>query len=57
MTWDSGDLPPKSAEDGDLSLRLPPGVPPAGGYAVRLRSRGPGAPQDSFLGTLEIVER
>lgn len=57
VTWDSGDLPPKSAEDGDLSLRLPPGVPPAGGYAVRLRSRGPGAPQDSFLGTLEIVER
>jgi hypothetical protein len=58
VTWDSGELPPKEAEDGDLSLRLPPGVPPPGGYAVRLRSRGPvGEPQDSFLGTLDIVER
>jgi hypothetical protein len=58
VSWDSGELSPRSAEDGDLSLRLPPGVPPAGGYGVRLRSRGPaGAPQDSFLGTLDIVER
>jgi hypothetical protein len=58
VAWDSGELPAKTADDGDLSLRLPPGVPPAGAYAVRLRSRAPaGAPQDSFLGTLDIVER
>jgi hypothetical protein len=57
VTWDSGELPSRSSDDGDLSLRLPPGVPPAGAYAVRLRSRSPsGAPQDSFLGTLDIVE-
>ncbi len=32
--------------------------PPAGAYAVRLRSRGAvGPPQDSFLGTLDILER
>ena len=56
--WDSGDLPAKGSEDGDLSLRLPSGVPSAGAYAVRLRSRGPTGPlQDSFFGTLDIVER
>jgi hypothetical protein len=58
VAWDSGELPAKSSEDGDLSLRLPSGVPPVGAYAVRLRSRGPtGPPQESFLGTLDIVER
>jgi hypothetical protein len=58
VVWDSGDLPAKGSDDGDLSLRLPPGVPPAGTYAVRLRARGTaGPPQDSFLGTIDIVER
>lgn len=58
VVWDSGELPARSSEDGNPSLRLPPGVPPAGAYAVRLRSRGPaGPPQDTFLGTLDIVER
>jgi hypothetical protein len=58
VVWDSGELPSKGSDDGDLSLRLPPGVPPAGAYAVRLRARGAsGAPQDSFLGTIDIVER
>jgi hypothetical protein len=58
VVWDSGDLAPTGPEDGDPSLRLPAGVPPAGPYAVRLRSRSPGTPpQESFLGTLDIVER
>jgi hypothetical protein len=58
VVWDSGELPPPLAEDGEPSLRLPAGVPPAGAYAVRLRSRGStGPPQDVFLGTLDIVER
>ena len=58
VVWDSGELPPPGAEDGEPSLRLPAGVPPAGAYAVRLRSRGStGPPQDVFLGTLDIVER
>lgn len=58
VVWDSGELPPKGSEDGDLSLRLPAGVPPAGAYAVRLRARTPaGPPLDAFLGTLDIVER
>ncbi len=56
--WDSGELPPLDSEGGDLSVRVPPGVPPAGAYAVRLRSRGAiGPPQDGFLGTLDILER
>lgn len=58
VVWDSGELPSKGPEDGDPSLRLPPGVPPAGAYAIRLRARRDGgAPQDSFLGTLDIFER
>ncbi len=56
--WDSGELPPLDSEDGELSVRVPPGVPPAGAYAVRLRHRGAiGPPQDGFLGTLDILER
>jgi hypothetical protein len=58
VVWDSGELPPPGAEDGEPSLRLPAGVPPAGAYGVRLRSRGAtGPPQDVFLGTLDIAER
>jgi hypothetical protein len=58
VVWDSGELPSKGSEDGDLSLRLPPGVPPAGAYAVRLRARDASGPtQESFLGTLDIEER
>ncbi|MGA7991009.1 MAG: hypothetical protein WCC53_06215 [Thermoanaerobaculia bacterium] len=58
VVWDSGELPAKGFEDGDLSLRLPPGVPPAGAYAVRLRVRGAsGPPQETFLGTIDIAER
>ncbi len=58
VAWDSGELAPPGAEDGEPSVRLPAGVPPAGAYAVRLRSRGPtGPPRDTFLGTLDIVER
>jgi hypothetical protein len=58
VVWDSGELPPPGTEGGEPSLRLPAGVPPAGAYAVHLRFRGPtGAPQDVFLGTLDIVDR
>jgi hypothetical protein len=58
VVWDSGELPPPGAEDGEPSLRLPAGVPPAGAYAVRVRFRGAtGPPRDAFLGTLDIVER
>ncbi len=56
--WDSGELPARGPDDGDFTLRLPPGVPAAGAYAVRLRTRNPaGAAVDSILGTLEIAER
>lgn len=58
VVWDSGTLPPTAPEDGDPSVRLPPGVPPAGAYAVRLRvltAAGP-AP-DAVLGTLDVIER
>ncbi len=56
--WDSGELPTLDSEDGELSVRLPPGVPPAGAYAVRLRTRGAvGPPADAFLGSLDVVER
>jgi hypothetical protein len=55
VAWDSGELPSKGVEEGDLSVRLPPGVPSAGAYAIRLRMRSAaGAPQDVFLGTLDI---
>lgn len=58
VVWDSGDLPAKGSDEGDLSLRLPPGVPPAGAYAVRLRSRtAAGEPRDALFGTLDIEER
>lgn len=61
VVWDSGDLPLKGPDEGDLSLRLPPGVPAAGAYAVRLATRraGGGPPLDSFFffGTLDVIER
>lgn len=58
VVWDSGELPSKPAEEGDLSVRLPAGVPPAGAYALQLRARRTvGPPQETFLGTLDIVER
>lgn len=57
VVWESAAFPSKDVEEGDLSLRLPPGVPPAGSYAVLLRA--PGAPEKAatLLGILEITER
>lgn len=56
--WDSGALPAKEAEAGELSVRLPPGVPTAGPYGVRLRATSSaGAVEDVFLGTLDVVDR
>ena len=56
--WESGELPTPDSDEGELSVRLPPGVPPAGAYAVRLRTRAAvGPPQDGFLGTLDVVDR
>ena len=58
LVWESGPLPPKGSGDGDLSVRLPPGVPAAGTYAVRLRALGgSAAPTDVLLGTLDVQER
>ncbi len=55
--WESAVFPTKEMDDGDVSLRLPPGVPPAGAYSVLLRT--PGAPDrpEILLGVLEILDR
>jgi len=57
VAWESAVLPSKEPDAGDVSLRLPPGVPPAGAYSVLLRT--PGAPDrpERLLGILEINDR
>ena len=57
VAWESAVFRSKEMDEGDVSLRLPPGVPPAGAYSVLLRT--PGAPdrQETLLGILEIIER
>lgn len=57
VVWESGALPSREAEAGDVSVLLPPGVPPAGSYSVLLRI--PGAPErrEVPLGALEILDR
>jgi hypothetical protein len=57
VAWESAAFPSKEMDEGDVSLRLPPGVPPAGSYAVLLRT--PGSPEkgETLLGILEITER
>jgi len=57
VAWESASFPSKEMDDGDVSLRLPPGVPPAGAYSVLLRT--PGAPDrpGTLLGILEINDR
>jgi hypothetical protein len=55
--WESAVFPSKEMDEGDVSLRLPPGVPPAGAYSVLLRT--PGAPDrpETLLAILEILDR
>lgn len=57
VAWESAAFPSKEMEEGDVSLLLPPGVPPAGSYAVLLKA--PGAPEkaETLLGILEITDR
>jgi hypothetical protein len=57
VAWESAVFLSKELDEGDVSLRLPPGVPPAGAYSVLLRT--PGAPerQETLLGVLEITDR
>ena len=57
VVWESAAFPSKDVEEGDLSLRLPPGVPPAGSYAVLLRAPGTPEKAETLLGILEIIER
>jgi hypothetical protein len=57
VAWESAAFPSKEIEDGDVSLRLPPGVPPAGSYAVLLRAPGIPGQAETLLGILEISDR
>ncbi len=57
VVWESAAFPSKEMEEGDLSLRLPPGVPPAGSYAVLLKAPGTPEKAETLLGILEITER
>lgn len=56
VAWESGVFPSKEIEEGDPSLRLPPGVPPAGAYAVLLRTPGVPDRAEILLGVLEILD-
>jgi hypothetical protein len=57
VAWESAAFPSKEMEEGDVSLRLPPGVPPAGSYAVLLKAPGTPGQADMLLGILEITDR
>ncbi len=57
VAWESGAFPPREIDEGDLSLRLPPGVPPAGTYAVLLRTPSVPDGAEILLGVLEILDR
>ena len=54
VAWESAVFPSKESGEGDVSLRLPPGVPPAGSYSVLVRPAG--APE-ILVGVLEIIDR
>ncbi len=57
VAWESAVFPSKGIDEGDVSVRLPPGVPPAGSYSVLVRT--PGAPDrpETLVGILEIIDR
>lgn len=57
VAFESGAFPSQEADEGDPSLRLPPGVPPAGPYAVLLRTPGVPDRAEILLGVLEILDR
>ena len=57
VAWESAAFPSKEIEEGDVSLRLPPGVPPPGSYAVLLRAPDTPEKAETLLGILEITER
>lgn len=57
VAWESAAFPSKEMEEGDVSLRLPPGVPPAGSYAVLLKAPGSPEKAETLLGILEITDR
>ena len=55
--WESAVFPSNEMDEGDVSLRLPPGVPPAGAYSVLLRTPGTPDRPETLLGILEILDR
>jgi len=57
VAWESAAFPSKEMDEGDVSLRLPPGVPPAGSYAVLLRAPDASDKAETLLGILEITDR
>jgi hypothetical protein len=57
VAWESAAFSSREVEEGDVSLRLPPGVPPAGSYAVLLKDPGTPEKAETLLGILEIVDR
>jgi len=57
VAWESAAFPSKEMGEGDISLRLPPGVPPAGSYAVLLKSPDSPEKAETLLGILEITDR
>ena len=57
VAWESTVFPSKGIEEGDVSLRLPPGVPPTGVYAALLKTPGVPDRPETLLGVLEILDR
>jgi len=57
VAWESAAFASREVEEGDVSLRLPPGVPPAGSYAVLLKAPGTPERAETLLGILEIADR
>lgn len=56
VAWESAAFASKGMDEGDVSLRLPPGVPPAGSYAVLLKASGASGQSETLLGILEITD-
>jgi hypothetical protein len=57
IIWESGPQNPRPADDGDLALRIPAGVPPVGRAGVLLRVAADPPRPDRFLGGLETADR
>jgi hypothetical protein len=57
LTWASGPQHAGPTDEGDLALRLPPGLPPAGRVAVLLAVDGGPDAAGRLVGVLDVVDR